>query len=123
MVDVEPADTEIIDLLRSRDSQATEVRLRDGQICTVFDIAWGYDIGDQYAHVTSNVSPMVEDRSIDFFFTCEIEQIVDPETGLVIFEAAEPKASLIVTSTYRYISRRWRPPKDESFRAEPSRSM
>jgi len=84
-MDVDPLDTEIIDLLRSRDSQPTEVHLRDGQILTVFDIAWGYDIGDQYAHVTSNVSPSVEGRSIDLFFTTEIEQIIDPESGTALF--------------------------------------
>ena len=53
----------------------------------MYDIAWGYDIGDQYAHVTSNVSPGVEGRQIDFFFTSDIERIIDPRTGTVIFNA------------------------------------
>jgi hypothetical protein len=82
----EPLDEVIINILRSRDSVPT-VRVRGGQVYVVYDIAWGYDMGDQYAHVTTNISPRVEDRPIDFFFTSEIERMVDPVTGSLLFEA------------------------------------
>jgi hypothetical protein len=47
----------------------------------VRNIAWGYDIGDEFAHVTTNVSPAVEGASIDFFFTSEVRAVID-EDGL-----------------------------------------
>lgn len=77
----QPADDEVINLLVERDGIATTVALRNGLGLTVHNIAWGYDIGDEYAHVTSNISPDVEGASVDFFFTNEIESISDPESG------------------------------------------
>lgn len=41
-----PADDAIIDLLMSRDGVPTTVTLTNGAVITVYDIAWGYDIGD-----------------------------------------------------------------------------
>jgi len=77
----EPADIEVITLLSSRDGIATLVTLENGSNCTVHNIAWGYDVGDEYAHVTTNVSPTIEGASIDFFFTSDIRSIHDPSTG------------------------------------------
>lgn len=73
-----PADELVIDLLSSRDGQLTEVFLRDGRLYRVFNIAWGYDMGDEYAHVTSNISPSVEGEPVDLFRTSEIAIIRDP---------------------------------------------
>jgi hypothetical protein len=84
---VEPNDEAIIDLLRGRDAVATEVKLRDGRACLVFNIAWGYDMGDRMAHVTTNVSPRSDEGVIDFFFTDEIQLIADPATGEVLYAA------------------------------------
>ena len=53
------------------------VRLRDGRTLQVTDIAWGYDLGDDHAHVTTNISPGEAGTSIAFFFTCELDEIVD----------------------------------------------
>ena len=44
---------------------------------SVFDIASGYDDGDDHAHVTTNVSPSEPGAHIDFFFTCEVEGVAD----------------------------------------------
>lgn len=80
-----PLDGELISLLQERDALATEVVLRDGRRLTVFDIAWGYDLGDQFAHVTTNISPGRDDRPIDVFFTSEVVKVADPETSAVLF--------------------------------------
>lgn len=56
----EPADIEVITLLASRDGIPTVVTLNTGSQCTVHNIAWGYDVGDEYAHVTTNISPKIE---------------------------------------------------------------
>ncbi|GHF00499.1 hypothetical protein GCM10017786_36690 [Amycolatopsis deserti] len=75
-----PRDDAIIQLLRQRDGVLTHVVLRDGKRLDVWNIAWGYDLGDEYAHVTTNISPDI-DRQIDFFWTVDITAIVDPATG------------------------------------------
>ena len=51
----------------------------------VWDVAWGRDIGDDFDHVTSNVSPgPATEHTIDFFFTNEIVGII-PDTGATLF--------------------------------------
>lgn len=82
------ADGDLVALFQSRDGQATEVVLRDGQRLIVFNIAWGYDIADEYAHVTTNVSPDVEGATIDFFFNDDVVKVIDPGSGAILFETA-----------------------------------
>ena len=80
------ADRPIIDILRARDGVWTDVELKDGRVLKVLNIAWGYDEGDQYAHVTANVSPRPsEETSIDLFFTHEVRRMVDPQNGIPIY--------------------------------------
>ncbi|WP_211762667.1 hypothetical protein [Kutzneria sp. CA-103260] len=86
-----PGDDDVIELLQRRDGVPTEVVLRDGNTLTVLNIAWGYDIGDEYAHVTTNFSPPAEGIEIDFFCTDTVAAIVDPETGTTLLSAvADP---------------------------------
>ena len=73
----EPADKDLIELLTTRDGQPTFVKLRDGRRLSVINIAWGYDMGDEYAHVTTNVSPSVDGEAVDFFFTNEVVAVLD----------------------------------------------
>ncbi|MCW2779763.1 MAG: hypothetical protein JWR35_212 [Marmoricola sp.] len=77
----QPADAEVINLLVKRDGIPTLVTLKNGLGLTVRNIAWGYDIGDEFAHVTTNISPAVDGASIDTFFTNDIESISDPTSG------------------------------------------
>ena len=82
-----PRDEALIRLFQDRDGTATRVILRDKQLLTVVNIAWGYDMGDEFAHVTTNVSPTVEGTSIDFFYTSDVESLSDPSSGDVLFAA------------------------------------
>ncbi len=63
------------------------MELSGSRVLDVFNIAWGGDIGDEYEHITSNISPNVEGASVDLFFTDEIARIVDPVSGAVLWEA------------------------------------
>jgi hypothetical protein len=85
-----PADVAVIEIFRQRDGLATLATLADGSLFTVRNIGWGYDIGDPWAHVFTNVSPTVDGASFDFFFTDEISLLADP-TGGVLYE--NPSAS------------------------------
>lgn len=81
-----PVDGDLIELLTSRDGRLTTVLLSDGQALQVLDIAWGYDMGDEYAHVTANCSPGAPGMSMDFFFTNDVVAVLD-ERGAQVFEA------------------------------------
>lgn len=83
-----PADESLIRLMNRRGGLATLVRLRDGRTIRVFNIAWGYDYGDRYAHVSANVSPSIDTEEFDFFFSFEIAAITDPDSGAVIHDAS-----------------------------------
>jgi hypothetical protein len=85
-----PADEVVIDIFRHRDGLATLATMADGTLFTVYNIGWGYDFGDAWAHLYTNVSPTVEGSSFDFFFTDEISQLTDPPGG-VLYE--NPSAS------------------------------
>jgi hypothetical protein len=67
--DPEPVDEDVVSLLRDRDERETVVELQDGRRCRVLNIAWGYDTGDHFAHITTNVRPSVLGNDVDFFFT------------------------------------------------------
>ena len=82
--DREKPDVGMIALFNDRDGMPTTVRLRDGRELTVWNIAWGYDMGDDRAHITTNCSPEVEDMPMDFFSTDEVAEIRAPETGAVL---------------------------------------
>lgn len=72
-----PRDTALLDLLRAREGQRTTVVLADGKRLTVLNIAWGYDMGDEFAHVTTNISPEIEGTSAGFFFTHDVRELCD----------------------------------------------
>ena len=46
-------------------------------MCRVLNIAWGYDAGDSYAHVTTNISLPVPGFETHFFFTKEVIAVLD----------------------------------------------
>ncbi len=82
-------DLRIIELLNERNGIPTNVHLVDGVVRHVIDIGWGYDQDDPYAHVSTNVSPGVEDTEsfpFDFFFTYSVAKITDPESGETLLQ-------------------------------------
>lgn len=77
-------DAAMLAMLRNRDGMPTTVTLRDGRKLMVWNIAWGYDIGDDYAHITTNCSPSVADLPLDFFYTDEVVEMRAFESGSVL---------------------------------------
>ena len=73
--------------LQGRDGQPTIVVLRDGQALLVMNIAWGYDEGEGFAHITTNISPFQDGRDIDLFLTSDVLHILDPVTGATLWTA------------------------------------
>ncbi len=82
-----PIDAKIIQTLRERGGKWTTIELKSGESCRAFNIAWGYDFGDEWAHVTTNISPDQEGTSIDYFYTSDVLRLVDEESGSILFEA------------------------------------
>ncbi|MFL6858067.1 MAG: hypothetical protein ACJ8EB_09195 [Allosphingosinicella sp.] len=78
---------EIVPILRSRDGRPTAVVMDDGRVLTVLNIAWGMDEGEDYEHLTTNISPRLEGASIDFFLTSEVGSLAAPETGQLLWHA------------------------------------
>ncbi|MFL6196085.1 MAG: hypothetical protein ACJ75H_18040 [Thermoanaerobaculia bacterium] len=69
----------IVQILRERDGVATEVQLTGKRVCTVYNIAWGRDLGNPHYHITTNISPEPPGpHTIDFFFTHEVASIRAP---------------------------------------------
>jgi hypothetical protein len=64
------------------------VVLVSGQSCLVHNIAWGYDLGTDIAHITTNISPSPSTTcDVDFFHADEISTIADAESGRMLFDA------------------------------------
>lgn len=83
-----PNDAAVLRALRSRDGRLTEVALTDGTKLPVLNIAWGYDAGDVFAHVTTNVSPFVDGMPMDFFSTEFVAAVIDPLSGADLLDTA-----------------------------------
>ncbi len=81
-----PADDDLIALLQERDGLVTTLRLRDGRRLDVRNIAWGYDDGDEHAHVTTNISPDVRGTDIFFFYTHQVQAVLG-EAGELLWGA------------------------------------
>jgi hypothetical protein len=62
------------------------VEISDGTVLIAHNIAWGYDMGDEYSHITTNASPFVDGQAVDLFFTNDVHRLVDPDSGDVLFE-------------------------------------
>ncbi len=81
----EPRDADLISLLVSRDGARLVVKIDGGASYEVFNIAWGYDMGDDHAHVTSNISPSIDGFPIDVFSTANVSEVLDGETGARLY--------------------------------------
>lgn len=87
-MDAEPPDVSLIEVLRERDGVPTTVVLGDGQRLHVLNIAWGYDDGDEWAHVTTNVSPSSDSEDVDFFSTDTVVRVLDPADQAVLWRVS-----------------------------------
>ena len=76
----------VVPLLKARDGDATNLELSAQRALTVFNIAWGEDFGDDYEHVTTNISPSIDGTTVDLFFTDEVTKIVEPTSGAILWE-------------------------------------
>lgn len=88
--DPAPWDLEVLSILRARDGVETFVDLANGSRLPVLDIAWGYDIGDEYSHITTNCSPGAPGQDVEFFYTNEVVALVDPRMGTVLVQRPAP---------------------------------
>ena len=76
----------VLKVLAKRKGQPTIVRLVSGTELFVYDVAWGRDIGDYWEHVTTNCSPPVPERNVDFFYMSEVAAVLDPDTRAILIE-------------------------------------
>ncbi len=79
-------DQHIIEIFKSTDQLEKAVYLDNNSILTVFNIAWGYDNGDEFAHITTNISPEIRNSEIDYFYTNEIQKIEDRTNGKTLYD-------------------------------------
>ena len=63
----DPRDVQVLAVLQARDGVLTEVAHVNGRRLRVWNIAWGYDEADCFAHITSNCSPFIEGEALDVF--------------------------------------------------------
>lgn len=79
-------DQSIIDIFNMYDQKELLVYMDNSTIYSVWNIACGYDMEDEYAHIITNISPDIENAEIDFFYTNKITKIIDAINGNVLFE-------------------------------------
>jgi len=79
-------DKHIIEIFKTTDQIEKAVYLDNNSTLTVWNIAWGYDIGDEFAHETTNISPEIKNSEIDYFYTNEIQKIEDRTNGKTLYD-------------------------------------
>ncbi len=85
-----------LDILVHRCGTWSRVHLVNEDVCMTLDVGWGYDRGDDVAHITTNCSPgpspddeLPFQHHIDDFRADEITKIEDVETGTILFDLAD----------------------------------
>ena len=88
-----PAHQRALDVLVLRCGVWSLVHTRDGRARMILDIAWGFDLGDEVAHITTNISPGPDPDEeapypfdVELLAADEITRIQDPETGAVLLD-------------------------------------
>lgn len=79
-------DKHIIEIFLTTDQIEKIVHLDNNSLLIVWNIAWGYDVGDEYAHITTNISPEITNCGIDFFYTNEIQKIEIRTNGKTLYD-------------------------------------
>ena len=75
-------------ILESRSGLLTEVRLVSGQTFVVHNVAAGRDMGVDFDHFTTNISPSPADsHTVDFFHADKVASLTAMESGNVLFAA------------------------------------
>ncbi|MBN9293790.1 MAG: hypothetical protein J0G96_07415 [Flavobacteriia bacterium] len=78
-------DKHIIDIFKATDQIEKMVYLDNNSILTVWNIAWGYDIESESAHITTNISPEIPNADVDFFYTNQIQKIENLINGEILY--------------------------------------
>lgn len=68
------------------DQNRKTVYLDNDRVLIVWNIAWGYDIGDDFAHITTNINPEIKNADIDHFYTNEIQIVEDQTNGRILYD-------------------------------------
>ncbi|MER8570337.1 hypothetical protein NKH85_20440 [Mesorhizobium sp. M0924] len=77
----------VIKLLVSRNGSNSLVTLTNGTTHRVLNIVYGRDLGEQFDHISTNVTPPQEGLESDFFYASEVQEIA-AEDGVVLFLSA-----------------------------------
>jgi hypothetical protein len=88
-------DQDIIDVLEKRHGMPTVVKLGDGRMLPVKNIAYGYDEDSDVAHIATNMRPAEPAIEASLFFTSEIVEILDPATGATIWRRTVDEDGII----------------------------
>lgn len=81
-----PADRHLIQIFLDRDGKLTRVKLMDGRWLDVWDIAYGYDMGDEYAHISANMEKREPPVPFHFFSSEHILRIIDGVSGDTLYK-------------------------------------
>lgn len=82
----DPVDAEVIATFRQFSGTPVTVELKNGERYRVLNIAWGYDCGEEHAHVTTNISPPVDGESIDVFSTSDVVAVLSANGQAIRFD-------------------------------------
>ena len=81
---MEHKDKAIIEFLKHRTGKSTIAKIKNGSLFTIWNIVFGYDMGDEYAHITTNINPGIPGAEIDILFTSDIVEFIDLDNNNVI---------------------------------------
>ena len=75
----------LVKLLEARDGLLTLLVLEDGRVHRSFNVAAGRDIGAEWEHISTNISPCLDAEPSEFLLTGEIVEVVDPTNSSTLY--------------------------------------
>lgn len=77
----------VVRLLQDRTGMATIARLQNGKEITTWNIWPGRRLADPSSYLITNLKPPITDGKSDIFFTSAIGELIDRDSGEVVFRA------------------------------------
>jgi len=75
----------LVKLLLERTGIPTTLHLEDGAHIVAHNCAWGRDFGNDWEHLSLNVSPEIEGVAFEVVSGGEVAEIIDPASGEVLY--------------------------------------
>lgn len=84
---------DLLRVLLGRVGVPTTLCLENGATATTRNCAWGRDVGDDWEHLSLNISPAMRPTKFGLLSARDVVRVIDPASGDVIYRRPAAEAA------------------------------